>query len=160
MGFTLGLWVAALAGTIWAFFDDKDKAVTGLKKAWKSFEGILPQFAGIIILISLLLTFLSPATISKLIGSQTGFLGMLITSLVGAITLIPGFIAFPLAASLKSLGAGVAQIAVFVSSLMMVGVVTAPLEARYFGKKVTLTRNVLAYVASFVAGFVVGVVAR
>ncbi|MGQ9518525.1 MAG: permease [Candidatus Fervidibacter sp.] len=134
--------------------------MAGLKKAWKSFEGILPQFAGIIVLISLLLTFLSPATISKLIGSQTGFLGMLITSLVGAITLIPRFIAFSLAASLKSLGAGTGQVAVFVSSLMMVGVVTAPLEARYFGKKVTLTRNVLAYVASFIVGFVVGVVAR
>ncbi|QUL99279.1 MAG: hypothetical protein IMF26_04270 [Candidatus Fermentithermobacillus carboniphilus] len=54
---------------------------------------ILPQFVGIIILISLLLTFLSPSTISKLIGSQSGSFGMLITSLIGAITLIPGFIA-------------------------------------------------------------------
>lgn len=160
MGFTVALWVAAIASTLWAFLNDRNKAMAGLKKAWKLFEGILPQFAGIIILISLLLTFLSPSTISKLIGSQTGFLGMLITSIIGAITLIPGFIAFPLAASLKSLGAGVAQIAVFVSSLMMVGVVTAPLEAKYFGRKATVMRNVLAYVASFIVGFVVGVVAR
>ena len=160
VGFTLGLWVAALGGTVWAYFNDRDKAVAGLRKGWQAFEGILPQFAGIIVLISLLLTFLSPATISNSIGSQTGFLGMLLTSLIGAITLIPAFIAFPLAASLRSLGAGTAQIAVFISSLMMVGVVTAPLEARYFGRKTMVLRNTLAYVASFIAGFVVGVVAR
>jgi hypothetical protein len=46
---------------------------------------------------------------------------MLIAGLVGSITLIPAFVAFPLAAALLHNGAGIMQIAVFVSTLMMVG---------------------------------------
>ena len=56
---------------------------------------------------------------------------MVIAAVVGCITLIPGFVAFPLAASLVKAGAGYGQIAMFVSTLMMVGVATFPLEDVY-----------------------------
>ena len=52
--------------------------------------------------------------------------------------------------------AGLVQIAVFISTLMMVRFITAPLEIRYFGKKVTFLRNALAYLFSFVATFIIG----
>lgn len=50
------------------------------------------------------------------------------------------------------------QIAAFVSSLMMVGIVTLPVEMRYFGKRLALMRNVLAFFFSFVVAFVIGAV--
>ena len=81
---------------------------------------------------------------------------MLGASLVGAVTLIPGFVAFPAAAALLKGGAGATQIAAFVSSLMMVGVVTLPMEMRYFGKRAALLRNALAWVFSIAAAFFVG----
>ena len=73
---------------------------------------------------------------------------------------LPGFLAFPLAKSLVLLGAGTEQIAVLVSTLMMVGIVTMPLEIHYFGKKTAITRNILAYLASFLIALVIGVVMR
>lgn len=60
------------------------------------------------------------------------------------LTLIPGFVAFPLAAALLKNGAGYSQIAAFVSSLVMVGVVTLPMEFEVFGKRAAILRNVLA----------------
>lgn len=52
-------------------------------------------------------------------------------------------------------GAGYMQIGAFVSSLMMVGIVTIPVEIKYFGRKLTLLRNGLAFTFSFVvAGFI------
>ena len=48
------------------------------------------------------------------------------------------------------------QLGAFISSLMMVGVVTAPVEIKYFGKKFTLLRNLLAFAFSFVVAFVIG----
>ena len=39
---------------------------------------------------------------------------------------------------------------------MMVGVMTFPLEARYFGKKVAFIRNALNFIAAIVIGIVVG----
>jgi uncharacterized membrane protein YraQ (UPF0718 family) len=69
---------------------------------------------------------------------------------------MPGFIAFPMAALLLAGGAGYMQIGAFVSSLMMVGTVTLPMEFKVFGKKATLLRNALALVFAFVVAFVIG----
>jgi uncharacterized membrane protein YraQ (UPF0718 family) len=72
--------------------------------------------------------------------------------------LVPGFVAFPLAAALLKNGAGYAQIAAFVSTLMMVGVVTLPVEIKTFGKRATVVRNIAALVFSLIAALVIGVV--
>ena len=43
------------------------------------------------------------------------------------------------------------QIATFVSSLMMVGIVTLPMEITYFGKRTAVLRNAFALIFSIVA---------
>ncbi len=138
---------------------NKQKTKQALKKAWKSFENILPQFLGVIMLVGILLSSFNAEFISKIIGSQSGWLGVIFSSLVGAVTLIPGFVAFPTAAMLLQGGAGYMQIGAFVSSLMMVGVVTIPVEIKYFGKRLTILRNVLAFLFSFVVAYIIGKVA-
>jgi len=50
------------------------------------------------------------------------------------------------------------QIGAFVSSLMMVGVVTFPVEKRFFGTKFTILRNVLAFLFSIVVALAIGYV--
>src|SRR6056297_1364159 len=94
--------------------------------------------------------------ISKVVGSESGWFGVLISSVIGSITLIPGFVAFPMADMLLENGAGYMQIAVFVSTLMMVGIVTAPVEIKYFDKRLTVERNVLAFLFSFLVAFIIG----
>ena len=149
-----------LAGTGLAisFFKDRNKTKMALKKAWKSFENILPQFLSILIIIGLALAILSPETISVLLGTRSGIGGVLGAAIIGSITLIPGFVAFPLAAALLKNGAGYMQIAAFVSTLMMVGIVTLPLEIKIFGRRAAMTRNIAAFVFSLIAAIVIGVV--
>lgn len=156
--FTIILYVLVIGLLLLSFIKDKTKTKMALKKAWKSFENILPQFLSILIIIGIMLAVLSPEAISKLIGQQSGWIGMFIAALVGSITLIPGFVAFPLASALLKNGAGFMQIAVFISTLMMVGFVTLPLEINYFGKKAAILRNSLAFVFSFIVAIVIGVV--
>lgn len=151
--------VAGLA-LLWSLAKDRRKTKQALMKAWRSFNNMLPDFAGILALIGLLLSVLSPEAISAIMGSRSGMLGMVLAALLGAITLIPGFVAFPLAASLLSRGAGVTQMAVFVSTLMMVGIVTMPLEKKHFGAKATYLRNGLSFLYSFVVALVIGVVVK
>lgn len=81
---------------------------------------------------------------------------MVIAGVIGSITLIPGFVAFPLASSLIDNGAGYGQIAMFISTLMMVGIVTLPLEISYFGKRVAVKRNLFAVLFSIVVAVVIG----
>ena len=139
-----------------SLWKDQGKTRMALKKAWKSLENILPQFLGIIVLVGILLAVVDADFISSVLGSSSGRTGVVLASLIGAVTLIPAFVAFPTAAMLLQGGAGYTQIGVFISTLMMVGMVTFPLEARYFGKKTAILRNLLAYLFSFVVALVIG----
>ncbi|AWW28457.1 permease [Acetobacterium sp. KB-1] len=129
-----------------------------LKKAWKAFENILPEFLVVILLVGLLLAIMNPEMISSIIGDKSGWFGVILAAVIGSITLIPGFVAFPMTALLLDGGAGYMQIGAFISALMMVGIVTIPVEIKYFGKKLTIYRNVLAFLFSFVVALVIGVV--
>lgn len=139
-----------------SYLKDKSKTKKALKKAWKSFENILPELLVIMLLIGVLLAVVDHELISNLLGESSGWFGVILASIIGAITLIPGFVAFPTAALLLKGGAGYMQIAAFVSTLMMVGIVTLPVEVKYFGKKISYTRNVLAFMFSFIVAIVVG----
>ena len=139
-----------------SFYKNKKKTKMALKKAWKAFENILPEFLGVIMLVGVLLAVLNPQVISNMIGSNSGVFGVVIAATVGSITLIPGFVAFPTAAMLLKNGAGYMQIGAFLSTLMMVGIVTMAVEIKYFGKKLTILRNLFAFIFSFIVAYIIG----
>jgi len=141
-----------------SFAMDRKKTLEGFKKGWKMFMNVLPPFLNILILVSLILYFVPTSLISQYLGANSGVIGFSIAALVGSVTLIPGFISYPIAASLIKEGASYAVVATFMTTLMMVGVVTLPLEIRYFGKTVAITRNVLNFIAAVIIGLVVGLI--
>ncbi|MDF2519540.1 MAG: putative permease [Clostridia bacterium] len=153
-----GIALYSLAGIllIVSFIRDKQKTKKALMKAWKSFDNILPELLTVMATVGILLAVLDPKLISHLIGAESGWFGVIISAVVGAITLIPGFVAFPTAAMLLQNGAGYMQVAAFISTLMMVGIVTAPVEIKYFGKKFTLLRNISAFIFAFIVALIIG----
>lgn len=152
---TIVFYAIAIALFAVSFAKDRKKTRQAVMKGLKALEGIMPQFITVLVLIAVMLTLLDAETIGRFLGADTGALGVLIAAALGAITLIPGFVAFPLAGELLRNGAGTLQIATFVSSLMMVGVVTLPMEIKYFGKRTAILRNVFALAFSFAAAFFV-----
>ena len=150
------LYVVTILLLAFSYARNREKTVQALKKAWKSFEGILPQFLAILMLVGLMLAVVDASVISRLLGSESGVMGMAVAAAIGSVTLIPGFIAFPLAASLLAAGAGYGQTAMFLTTLMMVGVVTLPLETTYFGRRLALKRNLLAFRYAVVSSFLLG----
>ena len=158
--FTIFLYCAAAAGLAASFFKSREKTRLALKKAWKSFENILPQFLTVLLIIGMMLSVLTRDTISKLLGTGSGIPGMSIAAFIGSITLIPGFVAFPLAASLLKAGAGYGQITMFVTTLMMVGVVTLPVEIKYFGRKAAFRRNLFALIFAVCISFIIGAILK
>lgn len=150
------LYIITIILLIISFNTDKKKTKKALNKAWKSFENILPEILGVIMIVGVLLAVLNSQVISNIIGENSGYFGIIIASFVGAITLIPGFVAFPTAAMLLDNGASIMPIAVFVSTLMMVGIVTLPVEIKYFNKKLAISRNIIAFIFSFFVAFIIG----
>ncbi|SNS49646.1 hypothetical protein SAMN05446037_101197 [Anaerovirgula multivorans] len=150
------LYGSALVLLLISYSKDKEKTKKALSKAWKSFENIMPQFLGIIFIIGLTLAILKPEVISSIIGESSGIFGVLFASVVGAITMMPTFVAFPTADMLLKSGAGYPQVAALVSTLTLVGVVTFALEAKYIGKKAAFYRNFVAFLFSFIAAVIIG----
>lgn len=150
-----GLTIILLA---FSYQKDRQKTKTALKKAWTAFEKILPELLGIIVLVGILLAVVNAQTISAIIGKASGWWGVIFAAIVGSITLIPAFVAFPTAAMLLKGGAGYMQIAAFISTLMMVGIITIPVEIRYFGRKLTILRNLLAFFFSLLVALIIGMV--
>lgn len=121
-------------------------------------KGIAGDIIGILLLIGLILTFIPPETINQYIGQSNELISTVVFALLGSITLIPAFVAFPLVASLVNAGASIIPIAAFLTTLTMVGVVTFPLEKREFGVKFTLIRNSLSFVFAIFIALAMGVI--
>ena len=139
-----------------SFIKDKSKTKQALLKGWRAFNNILAPLLGIIAMVGIIIAFLNPERISSIIGESSGILGVLLAAIVGSVTLIPGFVAFPTAVILLENGAGYMQLGAFISTLMMVGVMTIPIEKDYFGDKLTILRNVSAFIFSLLVAFIIG----
>lgn len=133
-----------------SFFKDRKKTKIAILKAWKSFSSLLPEVLSIMMFVGISLAILSPETISRLIGAESGPFGIAVALIAGSVTLIPSFVTFPLGAALLKDGAGYAQIAAFVSTLMAVGVMTLPVEIKYFNRYTAVLRNISALLVSII----------
>ncbi len=139
----ISLWIITGVALLASLAADRRKTQAAVFKGLKMFVGVIPLLLGILAAVSLVLTTVTPRMLERIL-SGTGLLPFFSALGVGSIALIPGFIAYPLAALLRQNGASVPVLAAFITSLMMVGVLTLPLEARYFGWRAALLRNLLA----------------
>lgn len=134
---------------------DKKKTKKAFIKGVKSLENILPQFLGIVISVGLILAILTPETIRGILGTNSAFLGIILSALIGTIVMMPTFVAFSTADMLINNGAGMSQVAALVSTLTLIGLITIPLEAKYIGKRATVYRNIIAFIFSILVAFFV-----
>ena len=149
------LTLTTIAALIVSVLADRRKTLAGLKKGYKMFLGILPMLLNMLILVSIALYLVPKETLVRWLGANSGAAGYAIAAVIGSIALIPGFVAFPLAAMLLKSGAGYAVVAVFVTTLMMVGIFTLPLEIKYFGKNAAILRNVLSLAGALLIGLLI-----
>ncbi len=140
-----------------SFFSDREKTGIALKRAATMLLNLLPPFFTILILISLILYLVPQSYMIKIFGKESGITGMILAAAVGSISLIPGFIAYPLSSILIKNGVSYSVIAVFITTLMMVGIVTIPIERKFFGIKITLMRNGLSFAGALLIGLTMAV---
>jgi uncharacterized membrane protein YraQ (UPF0718 family) len=139
----------------------KDRARTSqaLRMALRSGASLAPTLLSILVFIGLVLGFVPVETIGRILGEGSGVVGVLTAALLGSVLHIPSLVSFPLGGSLMTAGASATVVAVFITTLTMVGFVTIPVEIRVLGKRFTLLRNGLSLVAAVIIGLLVGVIA-
>lgn len=148
--------VAGLALIISLAFSG-EKTLGALKIAARRFLNVLPAFLIMLILTSTALFLISDEAISTYLGNDNKFLAVIFASGLGSVTLMPGFIAFPLAGILLKKGVLYMVLSAFTTTLMMVGVLTYPLEKAYFGLKVTVIRNLISLLIALVVAVMTGI---
>lgn len=144
--------IFSLAAIAVSYAADKDKTLLAIKKGARMFFDLLPRVLNTLAVISILLYLIPQDAIIRALGRQSGAAGFLIAAAVGSVALIPAFISFPLAAMLLKGGATYGVAAVFLTTLMMVGVLTLPIESKYFGWKISIIRNAFGFVAALLVG--------
>lgn len=140
-----------------SFLLDRAKTKKALLIAYKRILVISPSFLIMLIFVSIILFLFPQEKIIRYLDSGYHTVNVILAALVGSVTIMPGFVAFPLAGILRSSGISYMIIASFTTTLMMVGTVTFPVEVTYFGKKVTLIRNILSFVIAIIVALLIGI---
>ncbi len=139
------------------FFINKDKTLKGIKKGFQNLLKKIPVFINMIILVSISLFFISDGVIVKYLGHDSGLKGVFLASILGSISFVPGFVVFPLSGVLLEKGVSYMTIAAFTTTLMMVGILTYPLEKEFFGTKITIIRNSMSFIIALLVAILVGI---
>ena len=141
-----------------SFIKDRNKTKDALLKSWKSFRNIIPDMLSIMLFVGLSLSILTPSLISSIIGEKSGLIGIIYSTLIGSIALVPSFVVFPLGHTLVQNGAGLPQVAVLMSTLMSVGITTLPMEQKIFGRSFAYSRNASALLMSLIFSYIIWLV--
>ena len=158
--FTKFLWVVAIVLAVGSLVKDRKRTFAAMKQSQGMMKSMIGEIVAIIFLIGLLLTFVPPTTITSYLSSSSNLVATVAAAIVGSITLIPAFVAFPLAGSIVNMGASVVPAVAFLTTLTMVGVVTFPLEKKEFGLKFAAARNLLSFVAAVIIALCMGVLLK
>ena len=82
-------------------------------------------------------------------------MGVIYSTVIGSVSLIPSFVVFPMGETLVENGAGLPQVAALMASLMAVGLVSMPLEKKMFGKGFAYARNVASFIMSILFALII-----
>lgn len=149
----------AITGSIllFSFIINKEKTIKAIKISFVKFKKIFPTFITMLILVSTILFLFPDEVISSYLGNSNKFISVLLASFIGSITLMPGFVAFPLCGILLTKGVPYMVLSAFTTTLMMVGIITFPIEKEYFGVKVTIIRNIISLFIALIVAVITGI---
>lgn len=150
---TIGI---ALILTVISTIKSRKKSRSAIDMARGMFKKTFIDLIGVLLIIGGVLAIIPPDLIRSLLGGKSRIISTLWGTLIGTVSIIPAFIAFPLSKSLLENGAHLMTVAGFLTTLTMVGVATFPIESSYFGKKFTIYRNVLSLIGALLIALIMG----
>jgi uncharacterized membrane protein YraQ (UPF0718 family) len=115
--------------------------------AFKNFSTVFPICLGIILLLGLLRTFVSPQLISSVFRGHI-ISDTLLGSILGSISAGNAVTSYIIGGELLKEGISLFAVTAFIVAWVTVGVVQFPAEATILGKRFALLRNLLSFVLS------------
>jgi len=128
--------------------------ILGLRSAGNLLLQIIPLLIFAFIVAGMIQTLITTETISKWVGTESGFRGLLIGTVVGGF--MPGgpFVSLPIAAGLLRVGASVGTMVALMTAWSLWAIARLPLEAGILGWKFTLIRIACTFFFPPIAGLI------
>jgi len=149
----LALLAVVLAGLAWQR-GGPALAFAGLLQGGRTLLSVTPLLLFAFLIAGLIQTLVTQELVSRWLGAQSGWRGLLLAGLGGA--LIPGgpYVYYPITAALLRSGAGLGVLVTFVSAKNLWSVTRLPLEFALLGSRMTIVRFVATLLLPPLLGFV------
>jgi uncharacterized membrane protein YraQ (UPF0718 family) len=151
---TVVMFIIALALFIIATLQGEGKNVAGLKSAWNMTLQIIPLLIFAFIIAGLVQTLLPRDLISTWVGDESGFRGILIGTITGALTPGGPYVSLPIAAGLLRTGASIPTMVAFVTGWSLINLARLPLEVGIMGWRFTLIHYLSVIIFAPLAGLI------
>ena len=151
------LYILSFLALAASLIGSRKKTCEALQIAWRRFLKLLPPFLTMLSAVALVLTALPQEVFVRYLGGENLLFTTTAAGLLGSLTLMPGFIAFPLSGLLLKQGVPYIVLAAFTTTLMMVGVLTFPIERHYLGIRVALLRNLISLLIALIVAISIGI---
>jgi uncharacterized membrane protein YraQ (UPF0718 family) len=155
----LALVPLALAGLAW-WRGGAELALAGLLQGGRTLLSVVPLLVAAFLIAGLIQTLVSRELVTRWLGAGSGWRGIALACLGGA--LIPGgpYVYYPIAAALMKSGAGLGVLVAFVTAKNLWSVSRLPMEFALLGPRLTIIRfaatlllpPLLGFLAEFLFG--------
>ncbi len=149
---TVVMFVIAVVLFIIASLQGEGKNIAGLKSAWNMTLQIIPLLIFAFIIAGLVQTLIPRDLISSWVGDESGFRGILIGTVAGALTPGGPYVSLPIAAGLLKTGASIPTMVAFVTGWSLMSVARIPLEVGIMGWRFTLIHLLSVIIFAPLAG--------
>ena len=128
--------------------------VAGLKSAFNMLVEIMPLLIFALIVAGMTQVLLPNEVLSKWVGAESGFRGLLIGTIAGGLSPGGPFVSLPIAAGLLKSGASVGTMVAFLTGWSLWAVSRLPMEVGILGWKFTLVRVISTFIFPPIAGLI------
>ncbi|MFC2003006.1 permease [Chloroflexota bacterium] len=128
--------------------------IQGLKSAGNMLIQMLPLLIFALIIAGMIQVLIPHEMISKWVGAESGFRGLLIGAVLGSVTPGGPYVSMPIAAGLLRTGAGIGTMVSFMTAWSLVALARFPIEIGLLGWKFTLIRLACTFFFPPIAGLI------
>ena len=151
---TIVMGVIAIALLVIAYQRGGGEHILGLKSAGNLLLQITPLLIFAFIMAGMIQVLMPQEMISKWVGAESGFRGILIGTAIGGLTPGGPFVTLPIAAGLLRTGASVGTMVAFMTAWSLLAFSRLPLEIGLLGWKFTLIRLACTFFFPIIAGLI------
>ena len=128
--------------------------ILGLKSAGDLLLQIIPLLVFAFIIAGMIQVLIPQEIITKWVGVESGFRGILLGTAFGALTPGGPFVSMPIAAGLLRTGASIGTMIAFITGWSLLGITRMPMEIGLMGWKFTLIRLACVFFFPPLAGLI------